>query len=287
MAMVAVVAALVLISCGHRDAPATVVSQRPAAAGATAADVSAETSPVRSDPASDGAPRFVSGAADLSSATVTLTFDRPVDPGVPKNGLNPMYLVVYGSDPTCAIRAGNAHSYQAGAGTPTITLGQVTSLASGTTYVTIASGLVSGVTGGMANVAQPCTAIPTTGSRPTQPPPTAVPLGAPTLTSAAGDLSAATVTLTFDRPVDPGGPDNSLNPMYLVVYGSDSTCRTPAGNGHAYLSGAGTPTITMGQVTSLVGGTTYITVASGLVRAAGAGKEANRAVACTPIAVQG
>jgi hypothetical protein len=95
------------------------------------------------------------------------------------------------------------------------------------------------------------------------------------------------VTLTFDRPVDPGVPQNGLIPMYLVVYGSDSTCRTRAGNGHSYLTGAGTSTITMGQVTSLVLGTTYITVASGLVRAAGAGKEANRAVACTPIAVQG
>ena len=227
----------------------------------------------------------MSGAADLGSGTVTLTFDVQVQPPATVDNLKPMYLVVYGSDQTCAIPAGNAHSYQAGAGTTTITMGQVTSLASGTTYVTIASGLVNGVTGGMANEAQPCTAIPTSGSRPPQPPPTAVPPGAPTLTSAAGDLSAATVTLTFDRPVDPGGPDNSLIPMYLVVYGSDSTCRTPAGNGHAYQAGAGTPTITMGQVTSLAGGTTYITVASGLVRAAGGGKEANRAVPCTPIAV--
>jgi hypothetical protein len=107
---------------------------------------------------------------------------------------------------------------------------------------------------------------------------------APVFVSAAGDLKASTVAVTFDRPVQPGGGGSGLIPMYLVIYGSDQTCATPAGNGHTYLAGAGTPTITMGQVTSLTPTTTYITIASGLVTGVG-NRRANRSQPCTAIPI--
>jgi hypothetical protein len=74
--------------------------------------------------------------------------------------------------------------------------------------------------------------------------------------------------------------------MYLVIYGSDATCTTPAGNAHAYTAGSGTSTITMGQVTSLVSDTSYITIASGLVTSVNGG-DRNRPVPCTAIPISG
>lgn len=68
-----------------------------------------------------------------------------------------MYLVVYGSDPTCAGPDGNSHMVLSGAGTATITL-DATSLAAPTSYITLAPSFVTSVGTGVANEAVGCTA---------------------------------------------------------------------------------------------------------------------------------
>jgi len=73
--------------------------------------------------------------------------------------------------------------------------------------------------------------------------------------------------------------------MSLIVYGRDSSCSTPAGNAHEYLSGMGTDTITT-DATSLVAGTTYISIGSGFVKNAQDGTP-NPTVSCIAIPVSG
>jgi hypothetical protein len=104
---------------------------------------------------------------------------------------------------------------------------------------------------------------------------------APVVRGVTADFSAGTITVTFDQPVQPGTAD--LAPMYLVVYGSESSCETPAGNSHEFRSGVGTPTVTL-DATSLAAGTTYITIASGFVRGVH-GAIDNAPLGCTAIDV--
>ncbi len=99
------------------------------------------------------------------------------------------------------------------------------------------------------------------------------------------------MSVRFSQPVvagiSPATPccrDGYLAAMRLIVYGADSTCSTPQGNAHAYLSGMGTETITT-DATSLVAGTTFISIASGFVKGAKADTE-NAAVTCVGISVQ-
>jgi len=116
---------------------------------------------------------------------------------------------------------------------------------------------------------------------PSVPPPAT---GAPRFISMTGDLQAGRVTTRFDRPVVPGTVN--LAPLYLVVHAAgDSTCSTPNGNAHEYLAGIGTDTITT-DATSLVAGTTYVSIASGFVKNAADGTE-NERVLCVAIAVSG
>jgi len=107
-----------------------------------------------------------------------------------------------------------------------------------------------------------------------------------------GGLGAGRVTLRFDRPVVGGEspateccPAGYLAAMRLIVYGADSTCGTPAGNAHAYLAGVGTDTITT-DASSLVAGTTYVSIIGGFVLNAQDGAE-NTTVNCIGIPVSG
>jgi hypothetical protein len=106
------------------------------------------------------------------------------------------------------------------------------------------------------------------------------PEGAPVLVALTADALAGTITLTFDRAVEPG--PRALGPMHLLVHGDDPTCAGPDGNGQYFLSGTGTPTVTL-QATQLTPGTSYVSIVPGLVVAAGTGVE-NAAVACTAVA---
>jgi hypothetical protein len=71
--------------------------------------------------------------------------------------------------------------------------------------------------------------------------------------------------------------------MRLVVHMSDATCTHPNGNAHVYLAGSGTDTITV-EATSLVAGTTYVSLVPGFVHSTEDGT-ANRAVTCYPLPV--
>lgn len=111
------------------------------------------------------APVLLSAYGDLGS--LTLTFDQPVDPVAPNptepppggsEGLNTMYLTVYGPDPTCATPAGNAHYFIDGIGTATVTV-EATSIVAPTTYIRIAEGFVRSVADGTLNRAVGCTAV--------------------------------------------------------------------------------------------------------------------------------
>jgi hypothetical protein len=141
---------------------------------------------------------------------------------------------------------------------------------------------------------------PTTTSVPTRPtssvaPTTTAPSvpgspGVPEVVAASGNAAAQRVTIRFSLPVAYGTspatsccPANYLAAMSLVVYGSDPTCAVPAGNAHDYLAGAGTDTITT-DATSLVAGTTYVTVHSGFVKNALDGTP-NATAVCIPIQV--
>lgn len=119
------------------------------------------------------------------------------------------------------------------------------------------------------------TTVPAATPAPTAPPPTLGAPGEPELLSASGTVGR--VTLRFDRPVVPGdGPnfdrpttapstDTYMAAMQLVSHMTDSTCSSPNGNAHEYLSGVGTDTITV-EATSLVVGTTYISISPGFVK---------------------
>ena len=149
------------------------------------------------------------------------------------------------------------------------------------------------------------TAVPTiaqpqvpASSMPEAPPPP----GAPNFVSAFGTVGDAAVagngglgggrvSVRFSQPVDPGVspatsccPAGYLSAMSLIVYGADRTCSTPAGNAHAYLAGRGTDTITT-DATSLVVGTTYISIGTQFVRDAATGVE-NAPVVCVGIPVK-
>ena len=123
----------------------------------------------------------------------------------------------------------------------------------------------------------------------------------PELIAASGNAAAPRVMLRFSRPVVPGdGPnfdrppsapsppttqDTYMAAMQLVVHQSDSTCSNPQGNAHEYLAGVGTDTLTV-DATSLVVGTTYISISPGFAKSADDGT-AMVGVRCIPITVKG
>lgn len=269
-------------------------------------------------PPTPGAPQFLSATGDAAAGRVTVRFDRPVvagstdtgtNPGnAPKSVLSAMSLIVFGPDSRCSLSQGNAHDYLAGTGTDTITT-DATSLAPGTTYIGIAAGFVESAADGTPNdsvqlqggvpanfTGMSCIPIEVSGTVPTIPPITEAP-GGPELLSATGDGAAGRITLRFSRPVVPGdgssfGRPNAqpttgvgMSPMQLVVHTTDSTCSSPNGNAHEYLSGVGTDTITS-DATSLVVGTTYISISPGFAKAADDGK-AMRSVRCLAVKVTG
>jgi hypothetical protein len=266
-----------------------------------------------------GAPVFVSATADATKGQLTVRFDRPVtgDPVDKSPGsksfspdkTHPMNLIVYGSDKACSLPKGNGQDYVSGLGTDTVTV-EASSLAAGTTYISISPGFVKNVIGGTMNESvvvqglpptvmfqgSSCIPVKVAGTVPATTPYTD-PAGGPKLLSATasagggkpgvpGGAGAGRVTLTFDKLVVPGdGPnfdgssphlqpaagDNYMRAMQLVVHTTDSTCSSPDGNAHEYLSGVGTTTLTV-DVTSLVVGTTYISIAPGFAKGQADGK---------------
>lgn len=101
----------------------------------------------------------------------------------------------------------------------------------------------------------------------------------PVLRAARADLASRTITVTFDQPVNLGAAP--LAAMYLVVFGDDPTCRTPAGNSHVLSSGAGTPTLTL-DATSLARPTSYIRLAPGFVTGVRSGRP-SEPTGCTAV----
>ncbi len=89
----------------------------------------------------------------------------------------------------------------------------------------------------------------------------------------------------FGPPNAPPTPGVGMSAMQLVVHTTDSTCSSPNGNAHEYLSGVGTDRITT-DATSLVVGTTYISISPGFAKAADDGK-AMRRVRCLAVKVTG
>ena len=101
----------------------------------------------------------------------------------------------------------------------------------------------------------------------------------PVLRSVTADLGAGTITVTFDQPVDLGSAP--LAAMYLVVFGADPTCATPAGNSHEVRGGAGTTTLTL-DATSLARPTSYIRLAPGFVTSVASGAP-SEPTGCIPV----
>ncbi len=234
---------------------------------------------------------------------------------------HPMNMIVFGPDKACSGPQGNGQDYVSGLGTDTVTFA-ATSLAPGTTYVGIGRGVVKSVADGTFNdlvvrkdlpstgmfAGMSCIPITTSGTVPTTVP-YADPVGGPELLSAtaisgaggqppAPGTGAGRITLKFDKPVVPGdGPnfdgtspnlqpadgDNYMRAMQLVVHTTDSSCSSPNGNAHAYLAGVGTDTLIV-DATSLVVGTTYISIAPGFAKAKADGK-AMRWVRCFALTV--
>ncbi len=121
------------------------------------------------------------------------------------------------------------------------------------------------------------TAHPTTTGAPTST--TTIYDKPPVLRSAAADRSAGTVTLTFDQPVNLGpGP---LAPLQLVIYGADSACSRPAGNGQEVVSGLGTRTLVL-YATSLAQPTTHFTLAHGFAVSVNS-RTPSTPVGCRPV----
>lgn len=232
----------------------------------------------------------------------------------------PMNMIVFGPDRACSGPRGNGHDYVSGLGTDTVTI-EATSLAAGTTYLGIGRGVVKSVADGTFNdavvvkdlptttfVGMSCIPIKVSGTVPTTTPYTD-PAGGPellsaTATSGAGapppapGTGAGRITLKFDKPVVPGdGPNfdgrspnlqpadggNSMRAMQLVVHTTDSSCSSSSGNAHAYLAGVGTGTLTV-DATSLVVGTTYISIGPGFAKAKADGT-AMRWVRCFALTV--
>lgn len=144
--------------------------------------------------------------------------------------------------------------------------------------------------------APPRTTVPRPPTTPSTPV-TRAPAVAPELVSASGNAAAGRLLLRFTRPVVPGdGPglgattptsqDMYLTAMQLVVFSGDSACSTPAGNAHQYLAGVGTDTLTV-EASSLVVGTTYISVNPGFAKSAASDGTAMAGVRCVPITVKG
>lgn len=278
--------------------------------------------PTPSTPPTPGAPQFVSAGGDAAAGRITVRFDRPVVAGsddkgpngnnAPKSVLAAMSLIVFGADPRCSLPQGNGHEYLAGMGTDTITT-DATSMAAGTTYVALAAGFVKSAADGtpndpvqLSNAApagmfpgMSCIPVPVSGTVPGTPPMTEA-VGGPELLSATGDGAAGRVTLRFSRPVvvgvgaaaaGPGSgastvpPSDSMAAMQLVVHTTDSTCSSPKGNAQQFVAGVGTDTITV-EATSLVVGTTYISISPGFVKAADDGKWL-RSVPCLALQVRG
>jgi hypothetical protein len=216
-------------------------------------------------------PRVVAIAVDAAAARATVTFDQPVRPGA--GDLAPLYLVVFGDRAGCSLPQGNGHAPVDGGGTPTLSL-PATSLVQGTNYVEIAAGFATSLDG-IPSEQMGCTSV-TSGTAPTPLPTTTLPPDAPTVVSALMNPGAGTVTVTFDQAVKGGSP------LDLVVFGADAGCTTPAGNAQSFVSGAGTATITA-TATSLIAGTTYITIASGWVTSSRDPTALNKPLGCTAI----
>lgn len=181
-------------------------------------------------------------------------------------------------------------------GDPALLLGDPSALVAPTSQATTTTALAIGPTTSLAATSttrRPPAATTTLQPRPsTSPPVSTLPAppvpppvtGAPRFISMTGDRQAGRVTTRFDRPVVPGTVN--LAPLYLVVHAAgDSSCSSPNGNAHEYLAGMGTDTITT-DASSLVAGTTYVSIASGFVKNAGDGTE-NERVLCVAIAVSG
>ncbi len=148
-------------------------------------------------PGAPGAPQFVSATGDAAAGRITVRFDRPVvqgstddksTNGAPPSVLAAMGLVVFGADRSGSTPQGNAHEYLAGVGTDTVTT-DATSMASGTTYVSIASGFVRSAADGTPNApvelkdhprnsafpALSCIPVKVTGAAPVGPPTSGAP----------------------------------------------------------------------------------------------------------------
>jgi hypothetical protein len=212
----------------------------------------------------------VDTAAGPGGGAVTVLFDRPVNNG------DATALAVF-DDPACQHRVGGGTTFAGFAGTGQAAgLGPLnggsvvvaaTGLSAGPVYVLAGPGVGLEAYSGSLTPASACLA--------------ATPYNPPALLSATGDLGKGQVILKFSRPVIGGG--ETIVAMRLVVHMGDATCTHPNGNAHLYLAGVGTDTITV-DATSLVAGTTYISIAPGFVRSADDGT-ANRAVACYPLPV--
>lgn len=231
------------------------------------------------DAGAPSAPMFVAAIADggpgEGGGTIVLSFSRAVKMG------DATRLTVY-SDTGCRDESGAGTAFL-GAGlvpppgahpnTGVASDGKVTivatGLAPGTAYVVLGAGVVTEPFAGLPNATSSCT--PVTVTTP------------PVLLSATGDAGLGQVTLRFSRPVV--GGDQVLQAMRVLVHGADSACRALSGNAHVYLAGQGTDTITV-DATSLVAGTTYISVISGFVTSVDDGTP-NRTARCVPVRVAG
>lgn len=254
------------------------------------------------------APSLLTATGDALTGRVTLHFSgQVVEGGPPENGrdANPLLpdplaatrLVVYGDTTSgCSTQPqGSAHQYLSGLGTDTITT-DASGLVGGTVYITVGDGFVRSAADGTPYLSTGCIHINVTNSGPGSP---AIdrPVGGPELLSAEGDRASGRINLRVSRPVvagdgpgeyGPAGPPlgtSSLAPMQLVFYGADSTCLSPLGNAHQFVSGLGTDSLTLDAV-NLVVGTTYISISPGFVKGA-AGDEAAAAVPCLAVIVNG
>ena len=235
------------------------------------------------------APLLLWAAGDVRTGQVALHFDRPVVEG----GLDAaISLVVYGDTTKgCSTEPhGRAHEYFSGIGTDTIVT-DASGLVEGTVYVTVGDGFVKSAADGTPYQSTGCIHISVSSSAPT----TTGSAGRLELLSATGDDLSSRITLRFSQAVVVGDgpgeygsagppPDNTrLAPMQLVFYRADSTCASPSGNAHQFLSGLGTNTVTL-DAPDLVVDATYISILPGFVKGAARG-EAVTAVPCTAVMV--
>jgi hypothetical protein len=151
-------------SSSATDAPTTGPPSQPVPTTPT------EASESSAPPSLASAPVLV--AVHGSEGSLTLTFDQPVDPVAPNptqppsagsEGLNTMYLTVFGADSACSVPQGNAHYFISGIGTATVTV-EASSIVAPTTYIRIAPGFVRSVADGTYNQAVGCTAVAISGA---------------------------------------------------------------------------------------------------------------------------